>query len=193
MKERNAFLSVYDKEGIVEFAKGLVELGFKLYSSGGTAAKLKENGLNTVDVSVLTGFPPILGHRVVTLHPNVHGGILAKDTPEHNEELAKYGMHRFNLVCVNLYPLQEEVESEDATVESVIEKTDIGGPTLLRAAAKNYENVIVVSDPDDMDKVLSMLSKDKSVSKEVRLALAVKVFRLMENYNKAGADFLENE
>ncbi len=174
--KKKALISVYHKDGIEEFAQELIDLGFEIYSSGGTAKYLSERQIPVTDVQALTGFPPILGHRVVTLHPKIHGGILAKNTPEHNQELAQYGIPRFDLVCVDLYPVQEAIKKKDATVESVMELTDIGGPTLLRTAAKNHENCIVVSHPGDRNLVIALLKSEEDVPLKYRKMLASEVF-----------------
>lgn len=154
-RQKVALISVYNKEGISDFAKSLVDLGWKIISSGGTAKHLKDAGIIVTDVEEITGMPAILSHRVVTLHPKIHGGLLALDTPEHQAELEKYGIPWIDMVCVDLYPLEEEISKSDATRASVIEKTDIGGPTMLRSAAKGGR--IVVSNVDDRQKVLEWL------------------------------------
>ena len=139
---RTALISVFDKTGIEEFAKELVSLGWNIYSSGGTAKALSSAGIPVTDVGTLVG-EPILGHRVVTLSREIHAGLLARaDVPEDLEELDKLGVPLFDLVCVDLYPLAAEIAKRDATPESVIEKTDIGGPTMLRSAAKSRRIVI---------------------------------------------------
>jgi phosphoribosylaminoimidazolecarboxamide formyltransferase/IMP cyclohydrolase len=162
-KQKTALISVYNKEGIVDFAKELVGLGWKIISSGGTAKHLMDAGVAVTDVAEITGMPAILSHRVVTLHPKIHGGLLALDTPEHHAELEKYGIPWIDMVCVDLYPLEEEVKNPNATRESVIDKTDIGGPTMLRSAGKGGR--IVVCDPLDRIKVLEWL-KSGEIDKE---------------------------
>ena len=143
-----ALLSVYDKAGIVEFAEGLADLGWELVSSGGTAAALRDAGLEVVDTADITGFPAILGHRVVTLHPRVHGGILADRTdPAHRADLEAHGIEPFDLVVVNLYPFGAEPSAFEHGATRAEELIDIGGPTLVRAAAKNHAQVGVVVDP----------------------------------------------
>ena len=141
-----ALLSVYDKEGLVDFARGLSELGFELVSSGGTAAALREAGLTAVDVAQVTGFPEMLDGRVKTLHPRIHGGILAdRDVPEHREALAEHDITPIELVVSNLYPF---------TSKPSIELIDIGGPSMVRAAAKNHRHVAVVTSPTQYAAVL---------------------------------------
>ncbi|OGI67977.1 hypothetical protein A2738_03980 [Candidatus Nomurabacteria bacterium RIFCSPHIGHO2_01_FULL_42_15] len=162
--QKTALISVYNKESITDFAKSLVDLGWKIISSGGTAKYLKDAGISVTDVAEITGMPPILDHRVVTLHPKIHGGLLALDKPEHLAELEKYGIPFIDLVCVDLYPLEEEIKNKNATRESVIEKTDIGGPTMLRSAAKGGR--IVVCDPMDREKVIEWLKNGEPKGKQ---------------------------
>ena len=147
-----ALLSVYDKSGVVDLAPGLHELGWDLVSSGGTARAIAEAGVPVTDVADLTGFPAILGHRVVTLHPKVHGGILADPTdPEHVADMETYGIEAIDLVVANLYPF---------SAEPSIELIDIGGPAMVRAAAKNHAHVGIVTDPSRYDEVLAELRAD---------------------------------
>ena len=144
-KQKRALISVFDKEGIEKFAQGLQELGFMIVSSGGTHEYLIEHGVaGVMDVQDLTGMPPILDHRVVTLHPKIYGGLLALNTPEHNAELDHYGITRFDLVCVDVYPVWEALADPQVSMDKVVSLTDIGGPAMLRAAAKNHQNVIVI-------------------------------------------------
>src|SRR3989338_1995180 len=146
-KQRTALISVYNKEGITDFAKSLVGLGWQIISSGGTAKHLTDAGIKVTDVAKITGMPPILSHRVLTLHPKIHGGLLALDTPEHKAELEKYGIPWIDLVCVDLYPLEEEIAKYTPSAsgtspfagggkEAVLEKTEMGGVALLRSSAK---------------------------------------------------------
>lgn len=152
---KNALLSVYHKDGIVEFAKALAELGFTIYASGGTFKHLTSNGITALPVADLVGGEAILGHRVVTLSREVHVGLLAKSTPEDVKELADLAIPRLDLVCIDLYPLEAEIAKPGSTRESVIEQTDIGGPTMIRSAAKGGR--IVICDPDDRQKVIDWL------------------------------------
>ncbi|MGH9135947.1 MAG: bifunctional phosphoribosylaminoimidazolecarboxamide formyltransferase/IMP cyclohydrolase [Acidimicrobiales bacterium] len=163
-----ALLSVYDKAGIVELAKELQSLGFDLVSSGGTAAAIAGAGLPVTDTAELTGFPAILGHRVVTLHPKIHGGILADpDDPEHRADMAAHGIEAFDLVVANLYPFASEPS---------VELIDIGGPAMLRAAAKNHAHVAILTDPADYPAVLDGLRADGRLSDATRRRLARKAF-----------------
>ncbi len=182
-----ALLSVFDKMGIVEFARELVELGFDLLSSGGTAKVLREAGLAVTDVAEISGLPAILDHRVVTLVPQVHGGLLALDTPEHHAELAKIGAKWIDLCCVDLYPLQAEIAREGHTRESVIDKTDIGGPTMLRSAAKGRR--ITICDPADRMKVIGWLKEGKPDADNFVNALCAKVEGVIADYCLASARY----
>ena len=155
MRQKIALISVYNKEGIIDFAKSLVDLGWKIISSGGTAKHLSDAGIVVTDLAEITGFPPILSHRVVTLHPKIHGGLLALNIPEHLAELEKYDIPWIDLVCVDLYPLQDEIAKKDATTESVIAQTDMGGVALLRSSAKGRR--ITVSNSLDRTEVIKWL------------------------------------
>ena len=152
MVTRTALLSVYDKTGIVDFGKVLSERGFNILASGGTARKLTEAGIPVNDVATIVG-EPILGHRVVTLSREIHAALLATDSEEDIAELKRIGMPRIDLVYVNMYPLQEEIDSDERTLDSVIEKTDIGGPTMLRSAAKGRR--LVMCHPGQIEPVLA--------------------------------------
>jgi hypothetical protein len=153
---RRALLSVFDKTGIEDFARKLAELGVELISSGGTAKALGAAGLKVRDVQELTGYPAMLGHRVVTLHPKVHGGILViRDDASHQADMAKYGIEGIDLVCVGLYPFEQAIAKPGATPADAVEMIDIGGPAMVRAAAKNHKYVTVVTDPSQYDAVLS--------------------------------------
>ena len=202
---KRAILSVYDKTGLVEFARGLVELGFELVASGGTARTLSAAGLPVTQVDQITGFPEILGGRVKTLHPAVHGGILARRTPEHLAELAGHGIAPVDLVVCNLYPFAATVAKPGVTEPEAIEEIDIGGVTLLRAAAKNFESVTVVCDPADYAEVLREAeAKDKvevkakaepldlslNLNLDLNRRLALKAFRHTAAYDAAIATWL---
>ncbi|MBP9716284.1 MAG: hypothetical protein KBD48_03830 [Candidatus Pacebacteria bacterium] len=154
-KKRIALLSVYDKTGIAEFAESLIEIGFTILSSGGTAKVLTDSGLEVLDTADFTGLKAILGHRVATLHPKIYAGLLALDNDEHKAELLKEGYEWIDLVCVDFYPLKEEIKKSTATPESVIEKTDIGGPTMIRASVKGKR--ITICDPVDRPTVIQWL------------------------------------
>ncbi|MGA1418127.1 MAG: bifunctional phosphoribosylaminoimidazolecarboxamide formyltransferase/IMP cyclohydrolase, partial [Gemmatimonadaceae bacterium] len=153
-----ALLSVSDKSGLIPFAQGLRDLGFTLLSTGGTAKALREAGLEVTDVSEATQFPEMLDGRVKTLHPVVHGGLLARrDLPTHMAAIAAHGIEPIDLVCVNLYPFRETAAKPGIHADEVIEQIDIGGPSMLRSAAKNFDSVTVVVDPSDYDRVLDAL------------------------------------
>jgi phosphoribosylaminoimidazolecarboxamide formyltransferase/IMP cyclohydrolase len=181
-----ALLSVYDKTGITELARGLSGLGWELVSSGGTARHLSEAGLDVTDLADLTGFPPMLGHRVVTLHPLIHGAILADPTdPEHQADLETYGIEPFSLVVVNLYPFGSDPSAfahGGGTAEDMI---DIGGPAMTRAAAKNHAHVGIVVDPDDYEPVLDELRLESQLSDGTRRNLARKAFAHTAAYDAA--------
>ncbi|MEK7612431.1 MAG: hypothetical protein AAB407_03760 [Patescibacteria group bacterium] len=186
---KNALLSVYDKEGIVEFAWGLIDLGWNLFSSGGTAKVLQEAGLAVTDIGTIVG-PPILGHRVVTLSRELHAGLLARNTPEDLAELQRIGAPYFDLVCVDLYPLQAETEREGATMESVIEKTDIGGPTLLRSGAKGRR--LVISNRESRELVLRHLQEGTGDDPDLRHMFAMEAERLVSRYCDISVRFLDS-
>ena len=153
-----ALLSVSDKTGVVDLARSLVELGWDLVSTGGTAKALRSAGLAVRDVSEVTGFPEMMDGRVKTLHPAVHGALLARrDVPEHMTALEQHGITPIDLVAVNLYPFRETVARKDASAADAIENIDIGGPSMLRSAAKNFASVWVIADPDDYERVHSAL------------------------------------
>jgi phosphoribosylaminoimidazolecarboxamide formyltransferase/IMP cyclohydrolase len=204
---RRAILSVYDKTGLVEFARELAELGFELVASGGTARALSAAGLPVTSVDQVTGHPEILGGRVKTLHPAIHGGILARRTPEHLTELAAHGIIPVDLVVCNLYPFAATVAKPGVTEAEAVEEIDIGGVTLLRAAAKNFEAVTVVCDPVDYDGVLKALreaavkaevkaeaaSLDLNLSLDLNRRLALKAFRHTAAYDAAIATWLAGQ
>ena len=157
---RQALLSVSNKRGVVAFAKGLSALGIRLLSTGGTARTLQDAGLEVVDVGTYTGFPEMLDGRVKTLHPKVHAGILARrDLPDHIAALREHAIPTIDLVVVNLYPFRETVANPGCTLDDAIENIDIGGPSMVRAAAKNWPHVGVVVDPADYDAVLAELAR----------------------------------
>ncbi|GIN87965.1 bifunctional purine biosynthesis protein PurH [Heyndrickxia sporothermodurans] len=189
---KRALISVSDKTGIIEFAKGLLELGVEILSTGGTKKALEEAGLVVTGVDDITGFPEILEGRVKTLHPFIHGGLLAKRIPEHLEQLHQQGITPIDLVCVNLYPFQQTIAKPNVTEEDAIENIDIGGPTMLRSAAKNHDYVTVVVDAQDYDGVLAELRANGAVSKETNKRLAAKVFRHTASYDAYIADYMTN-
>lgn len=189
MAHLRALFSVSDKRGLVELAQGLHAAGVELIASGGTAAALRQAGLPALDVSDLTGFPKILGGRVKTLHPAVHGGILARGTAEHLAELAEHGLAPIDLVICNLYPFSQTVARPGVTLAEAIEQIDIGGVTLLRAAAKNQERVLVLCDPADYAAALAAVQAG-AVDDTLRRSLALKAFQHTASYDAAIASYL---
>ena len=191
---RRALLSVYDKAGIAAFAEGLRRLDFELLASGGTARLLADSGIQVTPVEELTGFAEMLGHRVVTLHPKVHGGILARrDVPADVADLEQHGIDPIDLVCVNLYPFEQTAARLDATWDDAIEQIDIGGPALLRAAAKNHAHVIPVCRPEDYDTVLEELRADAGSSPVTRCRLAARAFATTAAYDAAVASWMSGD
>ncbi len=190
-KVRRALISVSDKTGVVEFAKGLAELGVEILSTGGTAKKLREAGLNIKDVSEYTGFPEMMDGRVKTLHPKVHAALLAlRDNPEHMHQIQEQNIELIDMVVVNLYPFQATIAKPDVTLEDAIENIDIGGPTMLRSSAKNFRHVVVVTDPADYGGILKELRENNEVSYDTKKRLGVKVFRHTADYDAAIDTFL---
>ncbi len=192
-RAKRALLSVSDKSGLVEFAKGLSGMGVELISTGGTAKALKEAGLQVMDIGDYTGFPEMLDGRLKTLHPKVHGGLLAKrNEPRHMKDLEEHGIGLIDIVVVNLYPFERTVSNPDVKFDEAIENIDIGGPTMLRAASKNFESVTVIVDPADYAPVLEELkSTGGEVSGKTRLLLAKKVFQHTSRYDGIIAAYLE--
>ncbi|WP_028401211.1 bifunctional phosphoribosylaminoimidazolecarboxamide formyltransferase/IMP cyclohydrolase [Ectobacillus panaciterrae] len=191
---KRALVSVSNKTGIVEFVKGLIEQGVEVISTGGTKKLLQENGLNVIGISDVTGFPEIMDGRVKTLHPNIHGGLLAvRDNETHVAQMNELGIQPIDFVVVNLYPFKETISKPDVTFEDAIENIDIGGPTMIRSAAKNHEYVTVVVDPADYETVLSELKEGGEVSKEVKRKLAAKVFRHTAAYDALISEYLTKQ
>ncbi len=191
--KKKALISVSNKTGIVDFAKALVELGYDIISTGGTAKTLQKNGIEVIEISAYTGFPEMLDGRVKTLHPKIHAGILAlRDRKEHIETIATHGIELLDMVVVNLYPFEETIARPDISLETAIEQIDIGGPTLLRAAAKNYRFVTVIVDPSDYEPVLRELREKGDTSLETRYNLAVKVFSHTARYDGIISQFLSS-
>ncbi len=189
-----ALISVSDKTGIVDFAKKLVGLGIELISTGGTYAKLKEANVEAMEISDLTGFPECLDGRVKTLHPAVHAGLLAmRSNPEHMKQLDELKIEPIDFVIVNLYPFKTTILKDGVTRADAVENIDIGGPTMLRAAAKNYQDVAVVVDPTDYSLILEELKKDGKVSLDTKFYLMQKVFMHTANYDAMIADYLRKE
>lgn len=187
--KRRALISVSDKTGVVEFARGLVDLGWEVVSTGGTFKTIKSAGIPAIYVSEVTGFPEILDGRVKTLHPKIHGGILALRTEEHLRQLAEQGIAPIDLVAVNLYPFRQTVSREGVRLEEAVENIDIGGPAMIRAAAKNHRYVLVVVNPERYPAVLEALRAGE-VGAEMRLALAQEAFAHTAHYDAAIAEYL---
>jgi phosphoribosylaminoimidazolecarboxamide formyltransferase/IMP cyclohydrolase len=194
LKANRALVSVYDKRGLVEFVRGLTELGIEILSTGGTKKALEAARVSVLPVAGVTGYPEILDGRVKTLHPNIHGGILAdRERASHLVELTEHSITPIDLVVVNLYPFRETVAS-GASFEKVIDMIDIGGPSMVRGAAKNHQGVVVVVDPDDYPQVLAALEEgDRRVPDSLRRSLAIKAFRHTQAYDAAIAQWLEEE
>lgn len=189
-----ALISVSDKTGIVEFARELTDLGIEIISTGGTYQKLKEEGVSAIEISELTGFPECLDGRVKTLHPIVHAGLLAmRSKPEHMKQLKELNIETIDLVVVNLYPFKATILKDGVTRAEAVENIDIGGPTMLRSAAKNYQDVAVVVDPRDYEQVLNELKSEKQVSLDTKFYLMQKVFMHTSNYDTMIADYLKKE
>ncbi|GAB6157984.1 bifunctional phosphoribosylaminoimidazolecarboxamide formyltransferase/IMP cyclohydrolase [Desulfotomaculum varum] len=191
LKIKRALISVSDKTGLVDFARGLAALGIELVSTGGTAKTLQEAGLPVLYVSQVTGFPEILDGRVKTLHPGVHGGILAQRTQEHLEQLKEHNITPIDLVAVNLYPFRETIAKPDVTLAEAIENIDIGGPAMVRAAAKNHACVGIVVNPARYGQVLAALEQEGDLSPALRLELAGEAFAHTAAYDTAIANYLQ--
>lgn len=179
---KRALISVTNKDGVVDFAKGLVELGFEIVSTGGTMKVLQENGVSCIAIDDVTGFPEMLDGRVKTLHPMVHGGLLyRRDLPSHVETIKKHGIHPIDLVCVNLYEFEKALKA-GKDLPDMIENIDIGGPSMIRSAAKNFKDVLIVTDPKDYDNVLDAIKND-TTDFDFRMNLAYKAFSMTGAYD----------
>lgn len=187
-----AILSVHDKTGLIEFAKRLVELGWTLLASGGTAKLLRENNISVTEVADYTQSPEILGGRVKTLHPAIYGGLLARPTDEDHQQLINLGWDYIDLVAVNLYPFEETIAKADVSYADAIENIDIGGVTLIRAAAKNHERVTLICDPADYNAVLEEL-RGGGIPGEKRTQLAIKGFASTAQYDTAINNYLKKQ
>lgn len=188
---KQALISVSDKTGVVDFARSLVELGYHILSTGGTARLLTKEGVECQEVADYTGFPEMLDGRVKTLDPHIHAGILARrPVAEHMKAIADHGIDPIDIVCVNLYPFEQTIARPDCTFELAVENIDIGGPTMIRAAAKNHESVAVIVDPKDYKKVVDEIKAEGGVTAQTRLALAKKVFCHTAHYDAAISIFL---
>lgn len=184
-------MSVSDKTGLVPFAQKLIENNFEIISTGGTKRVLEEAGIQTISVEDVTGFPEILDGRVKTLNPLIHGGLLGRrDLPEHVKTMERLHINPIDLVCVNLYPFKETIEKPDVTLEDAIENIDIGGPSMLRSAAKNYHDVTVVVDSNDYEVIVTELNDFGDTKLETRAEFAAKVFRHTAAYDALIADYL---
>lgn len=191
MRKKRALISVSNKTGVAAFAKGLIEQGVEIISTGGTKEMLEREGIQTISIEDVTNFPEMMDGRVKTLHPKIHGGLLGRrDLITHMEAMEMNGIQPIDLVCVNLYPFKETILKEDVTQEQAIENIDIGGPSMLRSAAKNHEFVTVVVDPKDYDKVLGELFETGETTLVTRQKLAAKVFRHTAAYDALIAEYL---
>ena len=191
-KITRAIISVTDKSGVAEFAQELGKLGVEILSTGGTARVLRDAGVKVIDISEYTGFPEMMDGRVKTLHPKVHGGLLAlRDNPDHVRAMEDHGIKPIDLVVVNLYQFEKTVKKEGVTLEEAVENIDIGGPSMLRSAAKNFKYVTVVVDPKDYGRVLEeMKASGGQTTLSTRFELARKVFRLTSAYDAAISNYL---
>uniref|UniRef100_A0A7C3LWH5 Bifunctional purine biosynthesis protein PurH n=1 Tax=Leptospirillum ferriphilum TaxID=178606 RepID=A0A7C3LWH5_9BACT len=188
-----ALVSVSDKTGLESLGRRLAALDIEILSTGGTARFLQEKGIPVTEVSAVTGFPEMMDGRVKTLHPMIHGALLGlRDNPEHRKSMEAHGIQPIDLVFVNLYPFSETVAKPGVTVEEAIEQIDIGGPSMIRSAAKNHESVTVVTDPADYDRVLSLLEKTKKTNSAIRRELAVKAFRSTSEYDRLIASYFDS-
>jgi len=194
-KIQRAIISLSDKSGIQEFAKELQAFNVEILSTGGTAKVLRESGLKITDISEYTGFPEMLDGRVKTLHPKIHGGLLGiRGNPEHVKKMNEHGIQPIDMVVINLYPFEATVAKPNCTLEEAIENIDIGGPSMLRAGAKNYPYVTVIVDPADYRPILAEMKQSGGVvSKETNFRLAKKVYQLTARYDKAISEYLEKK
>lgn len=191
---KRALVSVSDKSGLVAFVNGLKDLGWEIIATGGTQKLLEDNGVQTIGISDVTGFPEILDGRVKTLHPKVHGGILARrDIPEHMKTLEELGIGTIDLVCVNLYPFRQTIAKEGVTMADAIENIDIGGPSMVRSAAKNWKDVTIICDPADYDKVLAELRESGKTSDDTRLKLSAKAYTHTAEYDMCIATYMREK
>ena len=191
---KRALVSVSDKTGLVEFVKGLQDLGWEIIATGGTQKLLDNNGVKTIGISEVTGFPEICDGRVKTLHPKVHGGILARrDVPEHMQTLKENGIQTIELVCVNLYPFKQTIAKPDVTMEDAIENIDIGGPSMVRSAAKNWRDVNIVCDPADYGQVLEELRTNGWTSDQTRLKLSAKAYTHTAEYDMMISTYMRKQ
>lgn len=191
---KRALVSVSDKTGLVDFVKGLQTAGWEIIATGGTQKLLEDSGVKTIGISDVTGFPEICDGRVKTLHPKVHGGLLARrDEPSHLQALQENGIEFIDLVCVNLYPFRETIAKEGTTMAEAIEKIDIGGPSMLRSAAKNYNDVTVVCDPADYNTILAEINATGNTTLETRLQLSAKAYTHTAQYDCCIATYMREK
>jgi phosphoribosylaminoimidazolecarboxamide formyltransferase/IMP cyclohydrolase len=192
---KRVLISLSDKSGAVEFAKELAKFQVEFLSTGGTAKILRDAGVNVTDVSDYTGFPEMMNGRVKTLHPKIHGGLLGlRDNKEHVDTMNRHNIQPIDMVVVNLYPFKETISKPDCTFEDAIENIDIGGPAMLRSAAKNFQSVTVIVDPKDYEVVLSEMKKNNGeVSHKTNLNLAYKVFKTTSDYDRMVSDYLHSK
>lgn len=189
---KRALISVFHKDGVVAFAQALVDLGWEIVSTGGTADELDAAGIEVTPISEVTGLPnQVLKGRLKTLHPAVLAGLLATEGQADGEDMTKFNWSYFDLVVVNLYNFQQTIEKEGVTYSEAVEKIDVGGPTMIRAAGKNHQRVAVVCDPADYDEVLRQIKETGQVSMDLRKLLAVKVFKTTAAFDQAVGDYLE--
>ncbi len=192
-KIERALISLTDKSGIEDFAKELERLGIEILSTGGTAKKMRDAGIAVTDVSDFTGFPEMLDGRVKTLHPLVHGGILnQRDNEQHRKQCNEHNIKNIDLIAVNLYAFEKTVADPNCSLADAIENIDIGGPTLLRASAKNFHDVTVIVDPYDYELVLNEMKEGGNTTLKTRFYLATKVFALTSRYDTAISEWLDN-
>lgn len=189
-----ALVSVSNKTGLVEFVKNLKALGWDIIATGGTMKLLQESGIQVINISEVTGFSEICDGRVKTLHPKVHGGLLARrDNPDHLKALKDNGIEFIDMVCVNLYPFGETIAKPDVTIEDAIEQIDIGGPSMLRSAAKNYADVTVVCNPADYPKIIDEIRANGNTTLETRLKLSAKAYTHTAEYDMCIATFMREK
>ena len=190
-----AIISVYDKAGVVDFAKALSQMGVTVVSTGGTARALSEAGLDVVPIEDVTGFPEMMNGRVKTLHPKVHGGILAiKDNPDHIQAMKDHSIESIDLVCVNLYPFEKTVAKPGCTFAEAVENIDIGGPTMIRSSAKNHAFVAVLTDPAQYQSIIEeMKVNDASLTAATRSKLALAAFTRTSRYDRAISEYLAKQ
>ncbi|MBQ1204739.1 MAG: bifunctional phosphoribosylaminoimidazolecarboxamide formyltransferase/IMP cyclohydrolase, partial [Alistipes sp.] len=189
-----ALVSVSDKRGVVEFAQNLRRLGWEVIATGGTMKLLKESGVEVINISDVTGFPEICDGRVKTLHPKVHGGLLARrDDENHTAALKENAIEYIDLVCVNLYPFRETISKPDVTMEDAIENIDIGGPSMLRSAAKNWADVTVVCNPEDYAQILSEIKANGNTTLQTRLQLSAEAYTHTAEYDSMIATYMRRQ